>query len=152
MGIKIKGLDKLTKDLKNFGEAGERVLIKRIDSSATKIQLDAIANMPFALNFIGQKISREYSNKGLTAKVGAQGSRKNPLPAYYEFGTGSNYLQLIAGNKNYDKDIQALAFTFKKTGDGTLPAQPYLFPAFFEERVKLLQKLKEQLDILAKSV
>jgi HK97 gp10 family phage protein len=151
MAVKIKGLDKLIKDLEKFGDDGEKVVKKRIEFSATNIERNAINRVPFEFTFIRQRIDKQILDGGLRAKVGVQGTDENPLPAYVEFGTGLSAQQLLNSGE-YDQDVRDIAIQFYKNGKGTLPANPYLFPSFFEERPKLIESLKKELDKLAKAV
>ena len=158
MAIRIKGLNQLTKDLRKFGQDGKRVVINELDISATTIQRRAFERAPAFLDSgqtldlnIKQQLDKNPSNGGLTWKVGIQGV--NELQAYVEFGTGADFLDLIARKPDYQTpEILALAQTFKKTGDGTLKGTPYLFPSFFEESPKLIENLKKELETLAKKV
>lgn len=155
MGVKVKGLDKLVKKLNKFGDDGERAVKRNIEFSATNIELNAIRRAPFEIagipTGIKQKIDKIISNGGLTAKVGVQGS--DPFPLYVEVGTGLNFIELVNSDPvNYDEDIKDLARQFYVNGLGTLPARPYLFPSFFEERVKLIEELKKDLTELANKV
>jgi HK97 gp10 family phage protein len=151
MSIKIEGLDKLVKDLEKFGKEGTKEAVTAITNSAINIELNAISKLPNEYNFIAQRIDKVFSNGGLTAKVGPQGGED--IFAYVEFGTGQNFLNLVASNpQNYDSDVKDLARNFYKNGLGTLPATPYLFPSFFEERPKLIESLKKRIEQLASKV
>lgn len=151
MAIKIKGLDKLAKDLRKFGADGEKALKLNIELAATNIERGAIARLKPELNFIRQRIDKRIEDGGFTAKVGVQGTEENPVPLYHEVGTGLFASQLLNGGQ-YDDEIRALARLYYINGEGTLPASPYLFPAYFEERPKILEELRKDLERLAKSV
>jgi HK97 gp10 family phage protein len=151
MSIKIQGLDKLVKDLEKFGKEGRKEAVTAITNSASNIVRNSIDRLPEEYNFIRQRIEQKISDGGLTAKVGPQG--EEDIFAYVEFGTGQNFLDLVASDpQNYDKDVRDLARLFKKKIPGTLPATPYLFPSFFEERPKLIESLKKRIEQLAKEV
>ena len=158
MSIKIKGLDQLTKDLRKFGQDGKRVVIDELDISATTIQRRAFERAPAYLDSgqtvplnIKQRIDKRFENSGLTVKVGVQGSQD--LDAYVEFGTGLNFLEIVSRDpNNYTPEILELARIFYKNGQGTLKGKPYLFPSFFEESPKLLERLKKELETLANKV
>jgi hypothetical protein len=155
MPIKIEGLDKLLKDLDKFGKDGEMSAKKNIEFSATNIEVGAVRDAPAQLGGmmlnIKQRIDKTFENGGLTAKVGIQGTQD--LDFYLEAGTGLSFQELVSGNKDYQTpEFIALARTFYKTGDGTLRPRPYLFPNFFRERPILIEKLKKDLDNLAKKV
>jgi HK97 gp10 family phage protein len=151
MSIKIEGLDKLLKDLEKFGKEGRKEAVTAITNSASNIVRNSVDRLPNEYNFIRQRIEQKISDGGLTAKVGPQG--EEDIFAYVEFGTGQNFLDLVASDpQNYDSDVKELAKNFYKNGLGTLPATPYLFPSFFEERPKLIESLKRRIEQLAKQV
>jgi hypothetical protein len=155
MAIKIEGLDKLIKDLEKFEKDGATSVKRNIEFSATNIEVGAVRDAPAQLGGmmlnIKQRIDKTFENGGFTAKVGIQGSQD--LDFYLEAGTGLSFKELVAGNKEYQTpEFIALARTFYKTGDGTLRPRPYLFPNFFKESPKLIEKLKKDLDNLAKKV
>lgn len=155
MSIKIKGLSKVTSDLKKFGVDGTNVIKRELDITATDIQRKAftrarsrLGNEP--LN-IKQRIDKNVSNGGLTWKVGIQGAED--LDAYVEFGTGLNFIDIISREPGkYTPEILAVARLFYKNGQGPLRGTPYLFPSFFEESPKLIENLKSELTKLAKKV
>ena len=149
MSIKINGLRELSIDLKKAGEKGKRILKTELEVSASTIEGEAIRNAPAFLGGqplnIKQRIDKVITNQGLTAKVGVQGSQD--LDFYLEAGTGLSFQQLIATNPQYQtSEFLALAKTFFKTGDGTLRPRPYLFPAFFAEAPRLIERLKKELE------
>lgn len=149
MSVKIKGLDQLIRELRKFGKDAEQIVVKEIGITAGQIEFKASNRKPFIL--ASTPINKKIENRGLTAKVGVEG--KNPFPAYVEFGTGSNFTDLVNSDpSNYDSEVRELAREFYINGLGTLPAQPYLFPSFFEERPKLLENLKRELDNLASKI
>lgn len=53
----------------------------------------------------------------------------NEMAAYIEFGTGKFAKSYLSGQPNIVKEE---AIQFFKTGTGTIPDDPYLFPAFFK--------------------
>ena len=154
MSIKIKGLDQLTKDLRKFGQDGNRIVKSEIEIAATNIEKGAIQRVPFQLSGvplgIKQRINKVIENGGLSARVGVEG--QDPFPAYLEFGTGSKFSDLVNSDpQNYDESVRELARQFYVNGLGTLPARPYLLPSYFQERPALIERLKKELDILAKN-
>ena len=155
MSIKVNGLAELTDKLKKFGADGEKSVKRNLEFGATNIEIKAINNAPARLGGqqlnIKQRIDKVVSNSGLNWKVGIQGTQD--LDFYIEAGTGLSFLELISSNPEYNTpEFLALARTFYKTGDGTLTPRPYLFPSFFEESPKLIERLKSDLEKLAKQV
>jgi len=151
MAVTIKGLDKLLKDLTKFGDDGAKAVVTQLGNSKSNIERGAISRVPFEFIFIKQKINSEVEDRGLTVKVGVEGTDENPIPAYVEFGTGQFAKNLLFSGE-YDQEIRDIAIKFKKDVDGRSPATPYLFPAFFEERPKLIERLEKELDQLARKV
>jgi hypothetical protein len=155
MSIIIKGLSKVTSDLKKFGVEGTNVIKKELDITATDIQQKAFTRAPARIGNaplnIKQRIDKTVSNGGLTYKVGIQGAQD--LDAYIEFGTGLNFIDIVNREPGkYTPEILAVARLFYKNGMGTLRGTPYLFPAFFDESPRLIENLKSELTKLAKKV
>ena len=57
---------------------------------------------------------------------------------YVEFGTGG-FVKVFPGVEKY-------AMTFYKNGQGHMRPHPFIFPAFFENREKLIKDIKEELE------
>ena len=155
MSIKIRGLSKVTADLKKFGKDGTNVVKRELDLSATNIQINASASAPSYLGDanlnIKQRIDKYVSNGGLSWKVGIQGAED--LDAYIEFGSGLNFIDIVSRDpKNYTPEVLEVARLFYKNGQGTLKGTPYLMPAFFNESPRLIENLKKELKKLAEKV
>ena len=155
MSIKIKGLSKVTSDLKKFGVDGTNVIKRELDLSATNIQINASASAPSYLGDanlnIKQRIDKYVSNGGLSWKVGIQGAED--LDGFIEFGCGLNFIDIVSRDpKNYTPEVLEVARLFYKNGQGTLKGTPYLMPAFFEESPRLIDNLKKELKKLAEKV
>ena len=158
MSIKIRGLSKVTADLKKFGVDGTNVVKRELDLSATNIQINASAVAPSHLDKaktvplnIKQRIDKYVSNGGLSWKVGIQGAED--LDGFIEFGTGLNFIDIVSRDpKNYTPEVLEVARLFYKNGQGTLKGTPYLMPAFFEESPRLIDNLKKELKKLAEKV
>jgi hypothetical protein len=152
MSLKIEGLDKVLADLKKFGDRAEKGIKREVNISVTSIERNAIQKAPFEIvgiqTGIKQLINKRFEDNGFSGKVGVEGN--DPFPAYVEFGTGTNFTDLVAEKPQlYTADVQEIAYNFFVNGLGTLPASPYLFPSFFEERTKFVDNLRKELDKLA---
>lgn len=134
--IQLQGVGKLKSKLERYRKETKQKLIDQIEQSATNIEIKATRNRGPKLNFI--KIDKIITNGGLTAKVGVQGD--DPLPVYFEFGTGLSAVSILANYPQYVKDI---AQQYYINGKGNLRGQPYLFPAWFEERVRYEQGVRK---------
>ena len=149
--IRVNGLNKAIKELRKKGEQGERIVKEYLEDTATGIEIKAIQKAPSSIGGqilnIKQRIDKVVENRGLTWKVGVQGSED--FDAYVEFGTGISAQQILSDPK-YTAEIKALAMEFYKNGLGTLPGRPYLFPAWFEETANIVDDLKKELKALEK--
>ena len=164
MAITVTGLSELVKDLRKFGKDSERMVKTELENSGTKIELDAINAAPSridgartldgtetldgAILNIKQRIDKIVSDGGLTVKVGIQGTQD--IDAYIEFGTGLNFIDIVSARpQDYTPEILNVARQFYKNGRGTLTGTPYLFPSFFNETPRLLDRLSRELNTLA---
>ena len=141
MTIKVNGLDKLINDLKRVSKEAERMTNDNLNKSAVQIAFKATRNAP---NFVKPLIRRDKLNNGKTWRVYVDNA-DDPLPAYWEFGTGLSAKIILAP---YPESIKALAMTYYVNGMGTLRGSPYFFPAYFEEAPKLIENLKRDLEKL----
>lgn len=132
--MKIEGLDKFLNDLENYGKETVKSVSDTVLNSAVRVEVGAIRDAP---QFIKSKIDKRIEEDGLTVFVGVQGS--DPLPAYFEFGTGLSAKEIL---KDYPKEVKDLAWTFKRPKDGTLRGQPYLFPNLFKQQKDFIDRLR----------
>jgi hypothetical protein len=139
--MKVINLDSVIKELNKFGQAGEKLLKEEILDTATAIEVKAAQDAP---TIIKQRVNKSISDGGLKASVFVEGS--DPLAAYYEFGTGASAREILAP---YPQEVKDVAFQFYITGEGTLRGVPYLYPNFFREAPKMVERLKKELDRLA---
>ena len=147
MTIRVKGLDKAIRELRKKGKDAERAIIEVLEDTASNIEIDAkidapaqIGGVPISLK---QRIDKVVSNGGLKWIVGVQGSQD--IDAYVEFGTGLS-AQEILSNPKYTKEMRDLAFTFFKTGEGTLRGIPYLFPNYIKHTANLVEELRNEIN------
>lgn len=123
----LKGLDKLEDNVLSEAD-GE------LKASAAKISRDAKSAAPIDLGFLRNAIS-VVENGRLDYEVVAQ---RHYAP-YVEFGTGG-LVDVPAGLEDY-----AIQFKGKGIKQVNLPARPYLFPSYEQEKVKLLERLRKTL-------
>jgi len=79
----------------------------------------------------------------------------NVFAAYIEFGTGNE--DTVKGGKSakeylatQPQEVRDEASPFFKTGTGTIPAEPYLFPAYYKVKdeipIEIDKRIQEYLD------
>lgn len=78
---------------------------------------------------------------------------EDEMAAYIEFGTGDdttvkNGLSAKSYLSGQPDMVQKEAIQFFKTGKGTIPAEPYLFPAFFKYRDWALLEMDKRIQEL----
>lgn len=136
-----------------FSLLGAGPLEKRIKDYAKSIQDDVAAEIEDSAQNIRNKALRRVPANFATLKTGISATPVNKFEwevdsnarysAYVEFGTGvyaANYVPSLP------PEIQEYARTFYVNGKGTLPATPFLFNSFLEERVELIKRIKEILN------
>lgn len=152
MSIRITGLNEALKNIEKKGDDAVRGVKKILANEATDIELNAKINAK--KTFGGEQLSYyqrinkvvDPGSKGLSWKVGLETENKDfEIEAWLEFGTGLSAKQLLSGSE-YDEDIRKLALTFFRDGRGTIPASPYLFPAFFKVRSRIVDKIKKEIE------
>jgi HK97 gp10 family phage protein len=171
--LNLEGLDNINKKISELDEKVKQEVSNEINASALKIQSDAKRLAP---NNFGQlrgsiKLSPE-STGSLTYIVAATAS----YAAYVEFGTGGKVsipagfeddaAKFKGGQNGTFKDmVEALTLWVKRKGIGNgkndkglayviarsilqkgLRPQPFLIPAYEQEKPKLIKRLKELLN------
>ena len=119
--------------LHNIREKIERA----IASSLYAIERSAKQNCPVDLGGLRQSIMVDIFPDRIGGRVVCMENHDPPYGAYVEFGTGPNVM-IPEGLEDY-------AMKFFVNGRGHMPANPFLFPAFFDEQPRLLNVLENSL-------
>ncbi len=130
--LKIDGLDKLQARIKKLSEAAKVEVVKEIQAGCENIAGGARRRVPRDTGFLAGSIS----NKNLDN--GAESVAQKDYAAYVEFGTGA-HVEIPIGLEEYARQ-------FYVNGKGTLPASPFMFPSYFEEKPKLIERIVKKLD------
>lgn len=139
---KIKGLDKVLKDLRKYGDKADKEVSNIIEAVASEIKDDAKeiarAKKVFDTGKLVQGINTEKVDK-YHQKIYA----REKYSAYMEFGTG--------GKVNVPNELKDVAIQFKGKGVKQINIQPrpFLYPALLNGRVLLLDELKQVLKELS---
>lgn len=86
---------------------------------------------------ISNSIQLNRIENGIEVTTG-NGMEDPRLTAWYEFGTGNYAAALVPG---MPEDWQRMAKKYFINGKGTLPAQPYLYPAFQRMKANIEQTI-----------
>lgn len=127
-------IDSTTQNLKRYSEKMVKDVEKLIQNAINRVEVRATRDAP---KFV--TISSEFRDGGLTGEVGVMGT-DDPLPAYFEFGTGLSAKKILAPYPQWIRDI---AWKFKRPTDGRLKGTPYLYPNFLVEERRFLDDFKK---------
>lgn len=142
---KIKGMSELRRGLKQFPNNVEKIIKDTLLEWAQKIYNDAMAGLPAGATAIKATYRIETSRGGWTVKIVTE----NEIAAYIEFGTGSFAANYLAGQP---KEVSDDAIKFFVNGEGTMPARPYLFPAYYKNREAFIVDLNKKFERLVKQI
>lgn len=134
-GYKIKGLSSLQSKLKKLPGEIKQEVIADIEDAADAIVMKAVQRVPVDLGVLKQSIGNEPKNGGLNYIVFVSAE----YAPYVEFGTGAA--------TEVPSELTEYAQQFKASASSNvhLPARPFFFPGYFEERAKLIKTLKESI-------
>lgn len=134
----IQGFDKLYKKFQSLENKAKQDIKNEFNASALKIQNDAKRNVVVDTGFLRNSIylKEQGTNQKFVYTVGA----KAKYAPYVEFGTGG----LVTVPKGFE-DF-ARAFRGRGVKKINLRARPFLIPAFENEKVKLLERIKKLLN------
>lgn len=132
---KVEGLSEFKSNLTAYLNAQKRVTDTAIGQGVQDIASDAR----------GKCKAQSIASTIATAKDGTKWTitTSGVISAYLEFGTGNFAKALLA---NYPADWLALARNFYVSGLGRMPAQPYLFPAFQQNKRELIEKVAQAIE------
>jgi HK97 gp10 family phage protein len=138
MGVKLKGNKALLNKLKAVGQVGKDLIEEEVFSSLHEIRNEAVSRVPVDTGIL--KNSIVVQNEKLSGKVIVNAK----YAPYVEFGTGTR-VDIPEGLKDY-----AIKFKGKGIKEVNLPAQPFLFPAWFRETKELMINLEKGLSKIVK--
>lgn len=131
-GFEARGLKELLSGLDKVAENVVKGLDMEIDASGKTIARDAKRAVPKDTGALANSISSERKGD-LDYEIIAQ---KN-YAGFVEWGTG--------GLTDVPNGLEDYAMQFYRGPGVNLPAHPFLFPAFEEERKKLVDRIKKDL-------
>lgn len=120
---RVRGLDR------HFRKRAENIL----DFYALKIESNAKRNVPVDTGRLRSSIKTEKFGD-----IGRRVYTNVEYAPFVEFGTGYLVETTISG-----VDYSNVAIQFKRGGNYAVPPRPYLFPAFEQERLKIIKALKQ---------
>lgn len=133
-GFGFDGITDLLRDIQYLEQNTIKSLDEELKVSAENIVNSAKAMAPSETGALKQSIS--YTHNGILDYNVTVAVHYAP---YVEFGTGA-LVDVPAGLESY-----AIQFKGRGIKQVNMPAHPYLFPAFEEERRLLIERLKAEL-------
>lgn len=130
----VKGLKGLLRQLDNLEKTVDDKVMQVFAKYANIIYQEALSNLPSGANVI-------RSSGGVTVNIADNKVEiyfDGDLAGWIEFGTGIYAKNLLQSRPREWKDE---AMKFFVNGSGRMPAQPYLYPAFINNRDKLIRDL-----------
>ena len=138
--MKVKGIQAVTKELEKKAKQIENKIAAQVFDSGQEIIAKANDNAPtYTWGVISILQGGDRSDK-FSFVVEATDFGNPPMAAYWEFGTGKNFLENMSG---YTREQINLAKKFYVDGKGTIKAHPYLFPAYYTERKNFIKEIKK---------
>ena len=138
------GLDSV---LKKFDKLPERVVTltkAAVTRNINEIYAESVSRVPKNLNKLAGSGQKNITDLTGTVSFGGGGVDYAP---YVEFGTGQFAKSYLSSMPN---EIKSYAMTFYVNGQGKVPAQPFLIPAFLKYRKEFIKDMKDIAKIISK--
>jgi HK97 gp10 family phage protein len=134
MPLKLQGNTALIQKFKKLSNESKEIVQEELNVTIDDIYNQSQTKAPADMGGGGGIRSSAYKDVGqLTGVVGY----RNRYAAYQEFGTGTKV--------KIPKGLEDYSMTFYVNGKGRLPANPFLFPAFFEQTKKFVERIGKEL-------
>lgn len=139
----MSGFNALRKSLMSLDKDVEQVIKDTLSEFMNKILNEALSNLPSGAGSVRSGYHITISDSGNLVTIWTE----NEVAAWIEFGTGDyahDYLM------TQEDEVLEEAVKFYVNGDGTMPARPYLFPAYdkykFEIAIEINKRIQKVLD------
>lgn len=135
----IKDFNELRRKLTGLEKKADQIIQVTILQFANKMFAEAMSNLGHPA--LAGTFSLNVEEGGYKISI----STTSNIAAYIEFGTGNYAAEYLAGQPS---EVSAEAIKFYISGDGTMPARPYLFPAYFKYRDQVMPEINRRLERL----
>jgi HK97 gp10 family phage protein len=135
--VKLEGLEKSIRNLNSWETDKIRKVANQFDRSALAIEKNAKLKAPTDKSKLKPDIQKKVTKTDHNRVVSAEAFNTVKYAPFVEFGTGA-LVEVPAEQQEY-----ALQFKGKTGRVRNGRAQPYLFPAWEQERPILIQKLED---------
>lgn len=142
----MKGFNQLQKSLRSLDRDVDDVIKSTLLEYMQKILNEAKANLPSGASSVANSYHLTVSDSGYQVNIWTE----NEIAAYIEFGTG-DYAEAYL--RTQEDEVLEEAIKFYVTGEGNMPARPYLFPAYdkykFEIPIEINKRIQKLLNNVA---
>jgi len=136
LSIPKSEINKAVKEMEGRASKYEQNVAKELFRGALDIESGAKQKAPVDTGRLRSSIQSKIDPDDVSAEV-VVNAEYGP---YVEFGTGLYAKELLAGKP---REMVQHAREFFKTGKGRRPAQPFVFPAYYEQRPKIISRVKK---------
>ena len=136
--FKIEGLDKLLKDIKELPKEIQEEVLDEIREVGHQIGQKAKQRAPKDMSRLAM------STGAIDTPDGVEVFSSTNYAAFVEFGTGTFATKHLS---TMPAEVGKYAMQFYVNGKGRMPARPFFFNSFFEEKPKLIARIKEVLKL-----
>lgn len=136
LSIPQSEINKVVKEVNRRSSTYEANVAKELFKGALDIESGAKQRAPVDTGRLRSSIQSKIDHKDISAEVTANVD----YAPYVEFGTGLYAKELLAGKP---REMVQHAREFFKTGRGRRMAQPFLFPTYYEQRPKIIARIKK---------
>lgn len=140
---KIKGLDSFVKNMKGLENKIDKVIKDTLLEYANRILSESMSKL--GNSAIASTFHLEVSENGYRVTIYTD----NEIAAYIEFGTGDYAANYLSGQPD---EVTDQAIKFFVTGEGTMPANPYLFPTYFKYKEEIIIEIDRRVQKLLDKV
>jgi HK97 gp10 family phage protein len=137
MTVKVEGVDKLMKQLMKYNDSVAKETVNTINRGMLEVANQAKRNAKVITGRLRSSISLTKATASDPTGVTFVGVDYAP---FVEFGTKSR-TEVPQGLEEYASEFR----TSPDGATGGVPARPFLFPAFEQERPKMIQNLENLL-------
>jgi HK97 gp10 family phage protein len=136
LSIPKSEINKAVKEVEARSTEYEKNVAKELFRGALDIESGAKQKAPVKDARLRTSIQSKIDHKDVSAEVTANVD----YAPYVEFGTGLYAKEYLAGKP---REMVEHAREFFKTGRGRRPAQPFLFPTYYEQRPKIIARVRK---------
>lgn len=129
----------LQRTLRKMEREIDQIVRVTISQYANRMFTEAMANLGHP-ELVG-KFNLVFEDGGYKVSV----TTDSNIAAYIEFGTGNYARDYLSGQP---QEVSDEAIKFYISGDGTMPARPYLFPAYFKYREMVVPEINKRVEAL----